>query len=139
MYPDSGTLSVGPPTVLVVDDDEHLLSALRFSLELDGLRVITHRSAETVAADELPQSNACLVLDYRLPAANGMDLLARLRANGVKLPAILITSHASPQVRSLVRAEGAMLIEKPLLGDTLVTAIHDVLAGNADRTNDPGQ
>lgn len=140
MCPDNGTVSVDPPTVLVVDDDEHLLNALRFSLELDGLRVIAHRSAESVDLDELPASNGCLVLDYRLPAANGLDLLARLRANGVSLPAILITSHASPQVRTLVRAEGAVLIEKPLLGDTLVTAIHDVLAGSADlKGNDLGQ
>ena len=131
MCPDSGTGSGARPTVVVVDDDEHLLNALRFSLELDGLRVITHRSAESVALDSLPTSNGCLVLDYRLPAANGLDLLGRLRAGGVMLPAILITSHASPQVRTLARAEGAVLIEKPLLGDTLATAIHDVLAASA--------
>jgi len=121
--------TVGAPTAIVVDDDEHLLNALKFSLELDGVQVIAHRSAETVALAALPARNACLVLDYRLPAANGLDLLTRLREGGVTLPAILVTSHASPNVRSLARSAGATLVEKPLLGDTLLLAIRGVLRG----------
>ncbi|MCF8506741.1 MAG: response regulator [Caulobacter sp.] len=123
-------------TAIVVDDDEHLLEALRFSLELDGLRVIAHRSADTVLPGSLPTANACLVLDYRLPTANGLDLLGRLKAEGIDLPAILVTSHASGEVRARARDLGATLIEKPLLGDTLVTAIRAALD---QRSVDPGQ
>ncbi|MDO9223060.1 MAG: response regulator [Caulobacter sp.] len=126
MCPEGGTSAQGP-TVVVVDDDADLLAALRFSLELDGLRVITHRSAETVAVDDLPRTNACLVLDYRLPGQDGLDLLVSLREAGVTLPAILVTSHAAPTVRHQARSVGAVLLEKPLLGDALVTAIHAVL------------
>jgi len=132
---DSGHPASGQATAIIVDDDEDLLAALRFSLELDGLSVQTHRSSDTVAIDALPATNACLVLDYRLPTANGLDLLTRLRAGGVVLPAILITSHASLIVRDSARAVGAVLIEKPLLGDTLVRAIRAALAAR----NDPGQ
>lgn len=135
MRPESGYPAKGQATAIVVDDDEALLAALRFSLELDGLRVETHRSSETVVLETLPTSNACLVLDYRLSTANGLDLLARLRAGGVALPAILITSHASLAVRDNARAAGAVLIEKPLLGDTLVEAIRAALTPR----NDPGQ
>jgi FixJ family two-component response regulator len=132
---DSGHSAEGQATAVIVDDDEDLLAALKFSLELDGLRVITHRSPETVDLKDLPERDVCLVLDYRLPAANGLELLERLRAGGGKQPAILITSHASPAVRESVRAAGATLVEKPLLGDTLVQTIRAVLAAR----NDPGQ
>ncbi len=135
MRPESGTSATGQPTAIIVDDDEHLLAALRFSLELDGLLVETHRSTDTVDMAGLPAANACLVVDYRLPTANGLDLLTGLRAGGVTLPAILITSHASPLVRDAARAVGATLIEKPLLGDTLVRAIRAALSAR----NDPGQ
>lgn len=126
---DRTTAAAGRPTAIVVDDDEHLLNALKFSLELDEVQVVGHRSAETVNASALPADNACLVLDYRLPAANGLDLLARLREEGVTLPAILVTSHASAIVRNLARSAGATLVEKPLLGDTLLTAIRQALHG----------
>lgn len=135
MEPTRGSAPAGQLTAIIVDDDVDLLGALRFSLELDGLRVITHPSAESVTAEPLPLERACLVLDYRLPRDNGLDLLASLRAAGVTLPAILVTSNASPDVRRRVRAAGAVLIEKPLLGDTLVTAIRSVLAPQAPRQN----
>jgi two-component system response regulator FixJ len=119
----SGTVPARQLTVVVVDDDADLLSALSFSLELDGLRVVTHRTAESVVASALPHADACLVLDYKLPSANGLDLLHDLRAAGITLPAILVTSNASAEVRRRTREAGAVLIEKPLLGETLVTAI----------------
>lgn len=131
MTSECGAATADMPTVVVVDDDEDLLAALRFSLELDGLRVLTHRTAESVTLESLPSGNACLVLDYRLPAADGLELLSRLREGGVLLPAILVTSHASPAVRQIARAVGAVLIEKPLLGETLVTAIRAALKASA--------
>lgn len=119
----SGTAPARQLTAVVVDDDADLLSALSFSLELDGLRVVTHRTADSVVARDLPRADACLVLDYKLPSANGLDLLHDLREAGVTLPAILVTSNASAEVRRRTRDAGAVLIEKPLLGETLVTAI----------------
>lgn len=124
----SGTPPASQLTAIVVDDDADLLAALRFSLELDGLRVITHRTAETVRAAALPRVDACLVLDYKLPSANGLELLDDLRAAGVTLPAILVTSHANAEVRRRTREADAVLIEKPLLGETLVTAIRAAIA-----------
>jgi len=115
-------------TVVVVDDDEALLRALRFSLELDGFRVIACEDADAVPVEALPEANGCLVLDYRLPEMDGLELLARLRAQSVTLPAILITSHFSPALRRRAEAAGAALVEKPLLGDILPTAIRAALA-----------
>lgn len=128
MDANGGTAHARQLTAIVVDDDADLLGALRFSLELDGLRVITHRTADTVEAAALPLADACLVLDYKLPSANGLELLDGLRAEGIALPAILVTSHANAEVRRRTREAEAVLIEKPLLGETLVTAIRAAIA-----------
>lgn len=116
-------------TIVVIDDDEDLLRALRFSLELDGFRVISSESGDDLVAAELPVANACMVIDYRLPEIDGLELLARLRAQGIDLPVIVITSHFSPALRRRAEAAGAVLVEKPLIGDTLLTAIRTTLAG----------
>jgi FixJ family two-component response regulator len=116
----------GPP-VLVVDDDPAVLNSLKFVLEIEGFPVRVFRSdEELIAAGTLPKS-ACLVVDYVLPGRNGLDLIAALRADGVGLPAILITSHPSAGVRQRAAAAGIPIVEKPLLGNALTEAIRRAL------------
>jgi two-component system response regulator FixJ len=121
------TSVISPPVVVLIDDDAALLRALRFSLELEGFAVSAHRSGATVKIGGLPASNACLVIDYFLPGANGIDLLARLRRDGAKLPAIIITSHAGEALRASARSLNARIVEKPLLGPELSAEIRTLL------------
>jgi FixJ family two-component response regulator len=116
-------------TILVVDDDPAVRNSLRFSLEIDGYRVRLFQSDRDVLdLEELPRS-ACLVVDYNLPGANGLDLLAAMRARGYSSPAILITSHPPAGVRRRAAAAGVPIVEKPLLGDALMDAIHAAVGG----------
>ena len=115
------------PLVVLVDDDDALREALRFSLEVDGYAVRACETGEQLLELELPPGPACLVLDYKLDALNGLDALEQLRCRGVDLPAILITSYANPLLRSRARRLNAEVVEKPLLGDALLARIHALL------------
>jgi two-component system, LuxR family, response regulator FixJ len=63
-----------------------------------------------------------------MPDMNGLDLLEKLRARNIALPAILITGHPSLSLRQRAAEAKVLLIEKPLFGNGLVDAIRDVLA-----------
>lgn len=115
------------PTVVIVEDDEALRAALIFTLQLDGLRVIGLASGEALLTIEPPLAPACLVLDQVLEGVSGLDALAALRARGVALRAILITSHPSAAMRQRSLELGATIVEKPLLGDVLLTTIRHAL------------
>jgi FixJ family two-component response regulator len=117
------------PLVLVVDDDAAVRSSLAFSLELQGFDVATCESGEALLVRELPDGDACLVLDERLPGISGMEALRQLRQRHVTLPAILITSHPKPDLRAAAAAAGVPIVEKPLIGDALMTSIRRALAG----------
>ena len=112
---------------MVVDDDPAVLGALTFALEAEGFGVAPYRSgSEVLAEPRLPQSG-CMVIDFKLPDMDGLSLLTSLRGRGVELPAILITSHPSPRLRKNAAAAHTPIIEKPLLGDALLDAIHNAL------------
>jgi FixJ family two-component response regulator len=111
----------------LVDDDEGLRRALTFALEIEGYKVETCRAGEQLIDLQLPAQAACLVIDYKLPQLSGLDALEMLRARGVTLPAILITSYANPELRLRAERAQAHVIEKPLLGDTLLARIHEIL------------
>lgn len=110
--------------VVVVDDDLAVLTSLKFALEQEGYAVRTYSDASSLLHDSSAACNALLVIDYRLPDKNGFDLLEQLRAKGVQSPAILITSTLTESVRRRADALQIPILEKPLLDNSLIEAIH---------------
>lgn len=114
--------------VILVDDDPAVTHAMQFSFDLEGLDVRSFRDGESLlAAGDLPEAG-CLILDQNLPGMDGLALLERLRATGVGLPAILITTNPRTALRIRAAAAGVPIIEKPLLTDALLTIVRKALA-----------
>lgn len=117
-----------PPSVTLVDDDPALLNALTFSLEVDGFAVRCFDSAEALL-EAGPIDHGCLVIDERLDSSiGGLDLVDILRRRGSRLPAILITTNPKPELVRRAASAGTPIVEKPLLGTALATAIRQALA-----------
>lgn len=114
--------------LLLVDDDPHLLGALRFAFEAEGYGVRTFRSGEELLAASVPHAEACIVIDERLPGLSGLETIARLRAAGVIAPAILVTTHPSVQVVRRAATLGIEIVEKPLLDGGLARRVGALLA-----------
>jgi two-component system response regulator FixJ len=127
-------MSPVPEIVLVVDDDAAVRAALKFALEVEGFRVRLYDSPEAVLDDfELPE-RGCLVVDYRMPRMDGIELIERLRERQVALPAILISARVNTQLRRLAERIGlAGVLEKPLSDAALVDSIRSALAPQPDR------
>ena len=115
--------------VLVVDDDAAVRQSLKFALEQEGLEVRLYGSGAQLLADgELP-SAGCLVIDFAMPDMDGIVLLDRLRERKVDLPAILISSPASPRLRErALRVGFRLVLEKPLEDGALLEGVTGALA-----------
>ena|SRR5690606_8895898 len=114
-----------PPTVVLVEDDQAVRSALEFALGLADFSVSTFASGEDLLEHGVPDGPVCLVLDQRLPGITGLDTLKRLRADRAELAAVLVTSHPSSALRSAAAGAGVRILEKPLDATTLVDAIEE--------------
>ena len=114
--------------VIAVDDDVAVLASLKFALETEGFSVEGYRCGEDLLAVQDHGRAACLIVDLKLPGMNGLDLVAALRARGVRCPAILITTAPPAQARRRALDGGLAIVEKPLLGNTLAEAIQAALA-----------
>src|SRR5690349_3924972 len=97
------------PLVLLVEDDASLQRALTFSLELEGFRVEVCDSGEALLRRPAPLRPACLVVDQRLPGITGIEALAVMRSRRVVLPAILITTQPSDDLRDSATALGVRI------------------------------
>jgi FixJ family two-component response regulator len=117
-----------PPTICVVDDDDELLSAIKFAMEIDGFHVNTYGDAMALLLNQGRARCQCLVVDYRLPQLDGLDLIKRLKARGVAAPAILTTSNPSAALRARAQTIGVAIVEKPLLRNDLTEAVRRAIA-----------
>ncbi|WP_395666540.1 response regulator [Methylocella sp.] len=118
--------------VLIADDDLGVRDALKFALGLEGLDVHVHGAGEELLADADLCRAACVILDDGMPKMDGFELLRRLRAANRRLPAIMLTNHATDGVRARAGAAGVhLLLEKPLLDTALVDNILSLVRAGA--------
>lgn len=79
--------------ILIVEDDEVLMSGLQAGLELNGFgadAVGTCEDAELAVAGGAFDG---IVLDLMLPDGSGLDLLKKLRGKGLQSPVLLLTAR----------------------------------------------
>ena len=85
-------------TVLVVDDDPHIVELTRLYLERDGFRVLSAGDGATgldMAKEEQP---VLIVLDVMLPRLNGLDVCRALRRDSA-VPIIMLTARVEEEDR----------------------------------------
>jgi two-component system response regulator FixJ len=118
--------SSGP--VIVVDDDAAVRNSLKFALELEGLQVRLYEGGDELLSDVDLPLRGCLVVDYHMPAMDGVELVGRLRRRQVALPAILITAKATDDMRQRAAVAGIRdVLEKPLDDSSLLDSIRGAL------------
>ena len=116
-------------SVYIVEDDEAVARSLSVLLKLCGYHPQLHPSADTLlaVAGELPPG--CLLIDYSLPGANGLDVLGALRRRGFRWPAILMTGHELDGIeREAKRAGVRCVLEKPFDTERLAAELEAVAA-----------
>jgi PAS domain S-box-containing protein len=115
-------------TVLVIEDEMSLRSALTRMLTLRGISVIAVATGSD-ALNLIHQKRLCpdLVLcDYNLPGSmNGVESIQSLRtALSSDLPAIVMTGDTRARTMEAIASHGVATLVKPFLGDELLQLIN---------------
>jgi FixJ family two-component response regulator len=117
--------------ILLVDDDEAVRNSLRNMMESEGFEVRSFSNGHDLLNDASLPATGCLVVDYHMPAMNGLELVSALRGRGVSVPAILITGNPTKYVRDRAAAAAVLVVEKPAMGNYLVDCVREAVAKNA--------
>ncbi|CAM5401713.1 sigma-54-dependent Fis family transcriptional regulator [Pseudomonas fragi] len=108
-------------TVLIVEDDPHVLLGCQQALALEDIRSEGVGSAEQALAlvgDNFP---GIVISDIRLPGMDGLELLKQLKGRDRTLPVVLITGHGDISMAVGAMRDGAYdFMEKPFSPERLV-------------------
>jgi FixJ family two-component response regulator len=116
------------PLISIVDDDDSLRNSLANLVRSAGFRSQGFSSADAFLSSKQARETACLILDVRMPAMNGLDLQRHLLAADWRLPIIFITSHADNEARARALEAGAVdFLYKPCREEELLSALEAAL------------
>ena len=109
--------------VLLVDDDVEACQLFEMMLSQCGAQVTCVNSGSEALARLDSERPDLLIFDIAMPGLDGYELLARVRARGINIPAIALTAYARTADRVRALAAGFQShVSKPVEADELVMA-----------------
>ncbi|HXS18841.1 MAG TPA: response regulator transcription factor [Polyangiaceae bacterium] len=84
----------GPKTILVVDDEPHIVLGLQDALEFEGFRVVTASTGVEAVDKYRTERPDAVLLDLMLPDQNGYQVCQQIRQSDARIPVIMLTARA---------------------------------------------
>ena len=120
--------------VLIADDEKNMRWILGKNLRDANFNVIEAGDGEEAFNLYLDEEPDLVILDYRMPKLDGMEVLKRIKTISSKLPVIMITAHGSTDAAVEAMKLGAVdYISKPFDINDLKLSIFKAL--NIDQLN----
>src|SRR5271165_6748641 len=124
-------ISPVPETILVIDDNEDLLSFISDSLrKLGSFTVVTASNGDEGLERYFEVRPACVVVDVKMPGLDGYQLVKALRGDpeSSSTPIVMLSAMAQPKDQLTGFLSGAdEYIVKPVGALELVKVIQDVI------------
>jgi two-component system alkaline phosphatase synthesis response regulator PhoP len=133
------TLGSNGPTVLVVDDEEDLLSLLEYNLEQEGFEVVLARDGVEAVEQTREHEPDLIILDVMMPKMDGIEVCKRLRkdAHLRTIPIMMLTARTEEEDKVEGLDVGAdIYLEKPVSVSVIVSQTKALLR-SARRYADP--
>ena len=119
-------------TILVADDESHILHVVSLKLRNAGYRVITaHDGQEALVAAQQERPHL-LITDYHMPQLSGLELCRKLKQDPSlpRIPVIMLTARGYHLEPHDTEQSGILrMISKPFSPRHLLAAVNEVLEG----------
>ena len=117
---------MAPFRILVVDDEEDILTSLGGLLRDEGYEVVSTGSGEEGLKKAAGVDR--VLLDLMLPGIDGLETLRRIKARDANLPVVIMSGHGMvPTAVEAVQAGAYDFLEKPLSGEKVLVTVENAL------------
>src|SRR5580704_17321806 len=124
--------------ILIVDDETNVRLNFRTTLETEGYEVVEASSGREGLGALAEYLFALAILDIRMPGMDGLELLAEMRKNEIKVPALIVTAYSDvPNAVKAMKLGTIDFLQKPLRPDDLRSIVAEILKRHAGRDESP--
>lgn len=116
------------PTIVVIDDDHHILELVSLVLSRRGYRVITTQSPYEGLLHIKHHSPELVLLDYMMPQMDGLTALKEIRTHFPTTSVVMFTGKGSEEIAvNVMKAGASEYIAKPFNNNNLLERLDNVL------------
>jgi len=122
--------------ILVVEDEDHLATGIRYNLEAEGYQVFLAEDGRSAIriVDENKGQIDLVILDLMLPGMSGYSVCETLRGNGEDMPILILSARTLSEDRTRGFDVGAdQYMMKPFDLDEFISRVKNLLAGRKRR------
>lgn len=125
------------PNILVIEDDDIMLKAIKNILNKDGFNVVTAKDGKE-AFELLDNSTYDIVItDLMMPYANGLEVVSKLRSDNDKrnVGIIIVSSVGNEEtITEAFRLGADDYLKKPIMAGELLIRIRKLIANKNSKT-----
>ena len=117
-------------TILVADDESHILHVVSLKLRNAGFRVLTARDGQEALEIAQQEKPDLLITDYHMPQLSGLELCQKLKQDPAtnQIPTIMLTARGYHLEPSDTEKSGVLrMISKPFSPRQLLAMVNEVL------------
>lgn len=121
-------------TILVADDESHILSVVSLKLQNAGFRVVTARDGREALEAAQHERPDLIITDYHMPEMSGLELCRALKLEPAtsNIPAIMLTARGySLEPQDTEKSGILCMLSKPFSPRQLLATVNEVLAKQA--------
>jgi two-component system, OmpR family, response regulator MprA len=126
-------------TVLIIDDDEKIVSMLRRGLAFEGYEVLTAANGAEGLNKMLTAEPDVVVLDVMMPQVDGFEVCRRMREGGSTVPVLMLTAkdEVENRVKGLDLGADDYLV-KPFALEELLARVRALLRRKTEQQDNNG-
>ena len=116
------------PKILIIDDERSIRRTLKEILEFESYEVEAVEDGVAGVKEAMANSYDVIFCDIKMPQMDGMEVLTKLKNDGLETPVIMISGHGNIETAVESIRNGAYdFIEKPLDLNRILVTIKNAL------------
>ncbi|MBI1938974.1 MAG: response regulator [Ignavibacteriales bacterium] len=122
--------------ILIVDDDKDMSKIISTILKQEGYRIFKASSGEEAITQICSKNYNLIILDYKLPNKNGIEVLEEIRNMDLSINVIMISAYGNNFIKSKAKEFGVhQFLDKPFNLNKLLNAVKNTLSKNSSEAS----
>lgn len=120
--------------ILLVEDEDHLLEAIKLNLELEGYKISTAKDGKKALKKAREERFDLIILDVMIPEIDGFEVAQSIRLDNVEVPIMFLTAKNTNEdrVNGLRRGADDYLV-KPFNLEELILRVRNLIKRGTNR------